>query len=111
MAEATEFARRENVDTEIQSIHSSTSTSSHDNVDVEKQESDDGESDRIELGATKSVRDPGMEKGVIGKVLSRVSTKSSWKDPGPPPDGGWGAWAQGSWTPFLVFGDSFCDIF
>jgi len=27
--------------------------------------------------------------------VTRTSTKSSWKDPGPPPDGGWGAWTQG----------------
>ena len=27
--------------------------------------------------------------------VTRTSTKSSWKDPGPPPDGGMGAWAQG----------------
>jgi hypothetical protein len=27
--------------------------------------------------------------------VTRTSTKSSWKDPGPPPDGGLGAWTQG----------------
>jgi hypothetical protein len=27
--------------------------------------------------------------------VTRTSTKSSWKDPGPPPDGGAGAWTQG----------------
>ena len=33
-------------------------------------------------------------RGLAG-VLSRMSTKSSWKDPGPPPDGGTKAWMQG----------------
>lgn len=27
--------------------------------------------------------------------VTRTSTKTSWKDPGPPPDGGLGAWTQG----------------
>jgi len=27
---------------------------------------------------------------------TRVRTKESWKDPGPPPDGGWSGWKQGS---------------
>ena len=33
-------------------------------------------------------------------AVTRTSTKSSWKDPGPPPDGGWVGWTQGlfSWT-------------
>lgn len=29
-----------------------------------------------------------------GGVVTRTSTKSSWKDPGPPPDGGWSGWTQ-----------------
>lgn len=33
--------------------------------------------------------------GVLGKILTRLSMKSAWKDPGPPPDGGWNAWVQG----------------
>lgn len=31
--------------------------------------------------------------GVLGRVLSRMTSKSS-VDPGPPPDGGWVAWSQ-----------------
>ncbi|OAQ96896.1 hypothetical protein LLEC1_00572 [Akanthomyces lecanii] len=31
--------------------------------------------------------------GVVGRVLSRITSKSS-VDPGPPPDGGWLAWTQ-----------------
>ena len=30
-----------------------------------------------------------------GGAVTRMSTKSSWKDPGPPPDGGWIGWTQG----------------
>jgi hypothetical protein len=32
---------------------------------------------------------------------TRVSTKSSWRDPGPPPDGGLTAWSQGAYSPKL----------
>lgn len=28
------------------------------------------------------------------QVLTRISTRGSWIDPGPPPNGGWKAWAQ-----------------
>jgi hypothetical protein len=35
-----------------------------------------------------------------------VSTKSSWKDPGPPPDGGLIAWSQGAYSPMFVYADS-----
>jgi len=96
MVEANEVRSVEDVDKEIQSLHSSTSTSSHQDVDVEKQDTDE-ESDRIELESTTSVRGAGSVKGkgVLGKVMSRISTKSSWKDPGPPPDGGVVGWTQG----------------
>jgi hypothetical protein len=30
----------------------------------------------------------------VSKVVTRMSTKSSWRDPGPPPDGGLLAWTQ-----------------
>lgn len=33
---------------------------------------------------------------------TRTSTKSSWKDPGPPPDGGFTAWSQGAYFPNLL---------
>ncbi|EHK97720.1 putative Riboflavin transporter MCH5 [Glarea lozoyensis 74030] len=36
----------------------------------------------------------GKGKGVLDGVVTRTSTKASWKDPGPPPDGGMGAWLQ-----------------
>lgn len=37
----------------------------------------------------------GKDSKGLAAVLSRMSTKSSWKDPGPPPDGGTKAWMQG----------------
>jgi len=98
MAEASEsnLASVDETTKEIQSMHSSTSTSSNHDFDMEKQESD-GESDRIEVESVTSVRGPGngKGKGVMGKVMSRISTRSSWKDPGPPPDGGLIGWTQG----------------
>lgn len=36
--------------------------------------------------------------------VTRMSTKSSARDPGPPPDGGWTAWSQGTYFPNFVFG-------
>lgn len=33
------------------------------------------------------------ESGVLGRVLSRVASRSS-AQPGPPPDGGWESWSQ-----------------
>lgn len=35
--------------------------------------------------------------GVLDRVVSRASTKSSW-NPGPPPDGGVKAWTAGEWA-------------
>ena len=35
-------------------------------------------------------------------AITRTSTKSSWKDPGPPPDGGWIGWSQGVWDFLFV---------
>lgn len=34
------------------------------------------------------------KRGALRLAISRISTKSSWKDPGPPPDGGLKAWTQ-----------------
>lgn len=40
----------------------------------------------------------GLKNGV-----TRTSTKSSWKDPGPPPDGGWVGWSQGTCVCVCVY--------
>lgn len=34
------------------------------------------------------------KSNVAKRILTRISTKSSWVDPGPPPDGGFKAWLQ-----------------
>jgi hypothetical protein len=34
-------------------------------------------------------------------TVTRTNTKSSWKDPGPPPDGGLSGWTQGMYIPLL----------
>jgi MFS family permease len=39
----------------------------------------------------------------MGGVISHKSTKSSWKDPGPPPDGGLVAWTQAIMAHLVVF--------
>lgn len=63
---------------------------------------DDNERSDLERAETKEVdieacngEVKGKGKGVLGNVLSHISTKSSWRDPGPPPDGGLNAWVQG----------------
>jgi len=40
--------------------------------------------------------------GRLGGIMSRLSTKSSWIDPGPPPDGGRKAWIQGQMQEWRV---------
>jgi len=49
-------------------------------------------------------------RGLVG-VLTRMSTKSSWKDPGPPPDGGTKAWMQGVYSTsyFIIHDDSWLE--
>jgi hypothetical protein len=37
----------------------------------------------------------GGKENALETGVTRISTKSSWKDPGPPPDGGWKGWIQG----------------
>ena len=61
----------------------------------------DGNPESLELNIDiedQNDRDEGQKaRGALGTVLSRISTRASCKDPGPPPDGGWVAWTQGSW--------------
>jgi hypothetical protein len=46
--------------------------------------------DEYEMARTNTVR----SWRDAARVVTRISTKSSWKDPGPPPDGGLLAWTQ-----------------
>jgi hypothetical protein len=87
-----------NKDLEIEEPHS-ISSSSH-SEDLEKGLRDVTEKGDIEvLDETDVMRDE--ESG--GKyAITRTSTKSSWKDLGPPPDGGWIGWSQGVWDFLFV---------
>jgi hypothetical protein len=94
-------------DLEIQSLHSHFWSAIHDENGV-------GEGGEKGQGRTMTERDDvkansanrcemnggvdvgGGKGGVMKSILTRMSTKSSWKDPGPPPDGGWSGWTQGS---------------
>lgn len=42
-------------------------------------------------------------EGMLSKTLSIVRTKDSGRDPGPPPDGGVGAWTQASLCHLVIF--------
>jgi hypothetical protein len=123
MVDQAQDVETESLDKEIemQSLHSSSSSSHHTSHDRHAAGEID---DDVELGRKNSmtekgdieaypdaVNDPmneeysgGDKRGEEGKsnrkilnVLSRISTKSSWKDPGPPPDGGWSGWTQGTY--------------
>ena len=82
-------------DVEIQSLHSS-SESLHE-LDDEKIEKKGRDEEEVEEGEGGGKEEEG--RGALGLVarLTRSSTKSSWKDPGPPPDGGLSGWTQGVW--------------
>lgn len=122
MVNQTQDVETESFDKEIsiQSLHSS-SSSSHTSHDIHAPQA--GRDDDVKLGRQESmtekgdieaypdgVNDPmngeysgsgdkrgedGKGNGRMSKVLSRISMKSTWKDPGPPPDGGWSGWTQG----------------
>lgn len=36
-----------------------------------------------------------VDQSGLGAGVTRTSTKGSWRDRGPPPDGGWTGWTQG----------------
>lgn len=40
--------------------------------------------------------------GAIHKILSKTLSRTSWKDPGPPPDGGLQAWTQAAMGHLIV---------
>jgi hypothetical protein len=89
-------------DVEIQSIHSSSQSSNHDRGVGVGRDGDVGKGSRsreMEKGDIEGVNEFQNELGA-GKVkekgkVTRTSTRGSWKDPGPPPDGGWTGWTQG----------------
>ncbi|KAG0647081.1 Aspyridones efflux apdF [Hyphodiscus hymeniophilus] len=86
-------------DLEIQS-HSPRSSSTQRQSDIskgEKAEEIDVEAEPDEFDENDphagGYAGPG-DGSALGTRATRTSTKSSWKDPGPPPDGGWIGWTQ-----------------
>lgn len=51
----------------------------------------------LEAGITATNLPQDAEHNGAGPA-TRISTKSSWIDPGPPPDGGLTAWSQGAYS-------------
>lgn len=95
---------RDSHDLERQSIHSESSIGSHEIADIQTGPKDKTLTDRGDVEAYPTAAAEGMWRtetaksnrgGRLGGIMSRLSTKSSWIDPGPPPDGGKQAWIQG----------------
>lgn len=98
-------------DVEIQSLHSPSSTtvrSEDSKKDVKKGDGGSVSEDQDIEEYPESMDqaccvENGNEKSKgrsLKDVITRTSTKSSWKDPGPPPDGGLSGWTQGTWIWF-----------
>jgi hypothetical protein len=86
-----------NKDLEVQSIHSSSTE-----IEADLDDRKGGvltEKDDIESYPVVDETEEGQRQK--DGAMTRTSTKSSWKDPGPPPDGGREAWTQGSFTSLL----------
>ena len=87
-----------NKDIEIQSVHSSSTDIEDDGIREEKNENGGlTEEEDIEAYPVFNETQDEEQRQKDGAV-TRTSTKSSWKDPGPPPDGGREAWIQGPFT-------------
>jgi hypothetical protein len=108
-------------DSEIQSIQ--TDSSAHNETDIEEGNSKrdgrfmtmtkKGDIEAYPDGVNDSQNKPysGCAKE---RAVTRTSTKSSWKDPGPPPDGGWTGWSQGVYIFHCVLFREICifvDLF
>jgi hypothetical protein len=87
-------------DVEIQSIHSSSHSDSIRDEEYERRVMTMTEKGDIEAypGGVNEPQNEEWNGSGIGP-MARASTKSSWKDPGPPPDGGWSGWTQGMVPP------------
>jgi hypothetical protein len=75
-------------DLEIQSLHSSTTE-----IIEEEIQQRNGRKGGVLEEDIEAVKDE--ECCTKENAATRTSTKNSWKDPGPPPDGGREAWIQG----------------
>lgn len=88
---ASSLVSQSSIDAEMESESDVITPSSHSCQDESKHDDENGDIEACE-GVT---RPQDTSSDLIKKVLSKISTKSSWKDPGPPPDGGRRAWTQG----------------
>jgi hypothetical protein len=85
-----------NKDLEVQSMHSS-STDIEDDDKFRDEEKGGVQREEDDIEAYPVVDETREEENrQKDGAVTRTSTKSSWKDPGPPPDGGRKAWIQGS---------------
>jgi hypothetical protein len=91
-----------NKDVEIQSVPSTDLSALHE-VGCESKPQLMAEKGDIEACPVAISQSQDVEFNGNGPV-TRISTKSSERDPGPPPDGGWTAWTQGTYSPSVVFG-------
>ncbi len=80
-------------------IHALNSDARHNSG--EDTEGEEGKIERREGGLIAAGEEPDSEKNAGhregGEVIARTSTRGTWKDPGPPPDGGMVGWTQGTY--------------
>jgi len=108
---------RHNNEVERHSTHSHSTDDSNEAADIEANPREQTLTQKGDIEAYPSGANAGQEgmwraetaksnrPGRIGGIMSRLSTKSSWIDPGPPPDGGRQAWIQGRECQFAARGE------
>ncbi|CZR57866.1 related to monocarboxylate transporter 4 [Phialocephala subalpina] len=80
---------KEHEDADTPSIHSESSHT--DAKEVERERQNLSLTEKLDIEAyPNEANEPASKEGIV----TRTSTKSSWKDPGPPPDGGVVGWTQ-----------------
>ncbi|RDW73651.1 hypothetical protein BP5796_07093 [Coleophoma crateriformis] len=79
----------------------SSDSSEHHDDDIEHEDTESPRFMPMIAGASSAEKDVEAQSSkkensvkALKNVLTRTSTKSSWIDPGPPPDGGWRGWLQ-----------------
>ena len=64
--------------------------------DIQNDINNDNDIDAYHPHDDEGNNDDELQKNSNQNVVTRTSTRSTtWRDPGPPPDGGWLAWSQG----------------
>lgn len=67
---------------------------SRDTDGTASEEPHSGEFDSDDIVVVKENNDPPKEETALERAISRITSRSSYVDPGPPPDGGVEAWTQ-----------------